>query len=61
MIEQDTRKAIFILRTTGMKIRQINRRLDVSRNTVRKIIEQEGQMPESIRKDKITIDPELPK
>lgn len=59
MIEQEIRKSVFILHTKGMKIRQICRTLDVSRNTVRKIIKQEGEMPQTIRKDKITIDHEL--
>lgn len=59
MIEQDKRKAIYLLHTEGMGIRAISRQLHVHRNTVRDIIEQEGQMPETIRADKIQVDPEL--
>lgn len=59
MINPDKRKAIFYLHEQGMKIRQIARRLAVSRNAVRNIIEQKGAMPELARKDKIQIDPQL--
>ena len=59
MINPDKRKAIFYLHEQGMKIRQIARRLAVSRNAVRNIIEQKGAMPESARKDKIQIYPQL--
>lgn len=59
MIEADKRKAIYLLHQEGMELRQIAQRLKVSRNTVRAIIEQEGAMPQSTRKDKIRIDPDL--
>lgn len=59
MIEADKRKAIFLLHEQGMTLRDIAKRLAVSRNTVRGIIRQEGQMPQSIRQDKLSIDPEL--
>ena len=59
MIEQDKRKAIYLLHTEGMGIRAISRQLHVHRNTVRDIIKQEGEMPEKTRADKITVDPEL--
>ena len=39
MIEADKRKAIFLLHQEGMSVRQIARRLGISRNTVRSIIE----------------------
>ena len=45
MIEADKRKAIFLLHQEGMGRNQIARRLRISRNTVRAIIAQKGEMP----------------
>ena len=59
MIEPDKRRAIFLLHEEGMPLREISRRLRVSRNTVRAVIKQEGKMPDGVRKDKIHIDQEL--
>lgn len=59
MIEPDKRKAIFLLHEGGMGVREIARRLEVSRNTVRSIIEEKGGVPPRTRSDKIRIDPEL--
>ncbi|MGD9229156.1 MAG: helix-turn-helix domain-containing protein [Desulfobacterales bacterium] len=59
MIKPDKRKAIYLLHQQGMGVREIARRLIISANTVMSIIDQKGQMPETIRKDKIEIDPEL--
>ena len=59
MIEADKRKAVFLLHQDGMKLRDISRRLKISRNAVRAIIEQQGAMPVTIRSDKIRIDEEL--
>lgn len=59
MIETDKRKAIYLLHQEGMGVRQIARRLQVARNTVRRIIQRQGQMPTNPRKDKRVIDPEL--
>ncbi|MFC1886808.1 helix-turn-helix domain-containing protein [Thermodesulfobacteriota bacterium] len=59
MISQDKRAAIYRLHEEGMGVRKIARSLRVNRGTVREIIEQEGVMPESNRKDKIELDPEL--
>lgn len=42
-----------------MKLRQIARHLNVSINTVRSIIDQQGRMPKNIRKDKVEIDAQL--
>jgi DNA-binding LacI/PurR family transcriptional regulator len=42
-----------------MGIREISRKLKVSTNTVSKIVDQKGQLPETIRQDKICVDPEL--
>lgn len=59
MINADKRKAIYLLYTEGMGLREISRKLKVSCNSIRQIIDQKGEMPEAIRKDKIDIDPEL--
>jgi len=59
MIEPEKRKAIFLLSEEGMGVREISRRLHVSRNTVRSIIADKGAAPVSTRKDKLRIDPEL--
>ena len=45
MITVDTRKAVFLLHQEGTPIRQISRQLRLSRNAVRRIIAQSGQMP----------------
>ena len=45
MIAPDKRKALFLLHQQGMSIRQIARRLGVSRRTVRQAIAREGQPP----------------
>jgi transposase len=59
MIETDKRKAIYLLHQEGMGQREIARRLGLSRNTVRTVIEQQGQVVRAIRKDKQAIDPDL--
>ncbi len=59
MIGADKRKAIFLLHREGMSLREISRRMGADRNTVRAIIEQNGAMPHTTRKDKVCIDPEL--
>lgn len=56
MIDANKRKAIFLLHNEGMSIRNISRQLGVSINTVRKIIEDKGELPQNIRRDKIHID-----
>ena len=58
MIEADKRKAIYLLHRDGMSEREIARRMAVSRNTVKTIIEQEGRMP-PVRRKKQRIDEEL--
>jgi hypothetical protein len=45
MIGPDKRKAVFLLHQEGMPLREISRRLGLGRNSVRRIIAQEGQMP----------------
>ena len=59
MIEPDKRKAVFALHTEGMTLREISRRLQISRNTVRTIIRLEGRQPGVVRKDQKQIDPDL--
>ena len=56
MIEAARRKAIFLLHAEGMGVREISRRLHISRNTVRGVIALSAEMPQSIRKDKKHID-----
>jgi transposase len=59
MITADTRKAVFLLHQEGTPIRQISRQLRLSRNAVRRIIAQSGQMPPSSRRPRLILDPEL--
>jgi len=59
MIDVNKRRAIFLLHNEGMGVREISRKLRVSTNTVSNIIDQKGQLPETIRQDKIRVDSEL--
>lgn len=59
MIAADKRQAIFLLHEEGMELRAIARRLRVSRNTVRAIVEQAGATSCRERADKIGVDEEL--
>lgn len=59
MIEPDKRKAVYLLNQQGMGVREIARSLKISPNTVTTIIAQKGEMPETVRKDKLKIDPDL--
>jgi transposase len=59
MIDPEKRNAIYQSHLGGMRLREISRRFQVSRNTVRVIIRQQGAMPQTVRRDKIQIDPEL--
>jgi lambda repressor-like predicted transcriptional regulator len=59
MIDADVRNAIHQLHLAGTALRDISRQFEVSRNTVRQIIGQQGAMPNTVRKDKIQIDPDL--
>jgi transposase len=59
MIESDKRKAIFLLHQEGMPVREIARRLHVSRNTVGVVIGQGGHLPKLVRSAKQTIDTQL--
>ena len=59
MIEADKRKAVYFLHKEGMGVREISRHMNISTTTVMSIIDQGGEMPQTIRKDKIDIDAEL--
>jgi transposase len=59
MIEADKRKSMFLLHQEGMSLHEIARRLGASRNTVRAVIQNQGEMPLSTRRDKIKIDTDL--
>ena len=59
MIKPDKRKAVYFLHQEGMGVREIARSLKLSPHTVTTIISQKGEMPESVRRDKIRIDPDL--
>ena len=59
MIGQDKRKAVYLLYQEGTSVREIARSMHISPTTVMDIIAQKGEMPQTIRKDKIEIDPEL--
>ena len=58
MIEPDKRKTIYVLNREGMSDRDISRRLGISRNTVRVIVEQQGAMP-AVCRQKQRIDTEV--
>lgn len=59
MIDPEMRRAVFRLREAGLGVRRISRDLGLSRNTVRQIVQTRGQVPESARRDRIEIAPEL--
>jgi len=59
MIDPEMRNAIYQLHLAGRPLREISRQFQVSRNTVRAIIRQQGALPKTIRKDKIRLDPDL--
>jgi len=59
MIEPEKRKAVYFLHEEGMGVRKIARNLKISPNTVLRIIAQKGHVPETVRKDKLLIDPAL--
>ncbi len=60
MIAAEKRKAIFLLHQEGMSAREISRRLHLSRNTVRRVIAQEGRPHRRVSKTPPTcLDPEL--
>ena len=59
MIDPDKCHAVYLLHQEGMPVREISRRLNISRNTVRRIIKQKGVVSVLQRKDKNQIDREL--
>ncbi len=59
MIGPDVRNAIYQLHQAGMSLREISRRLHVSRNAVRRIVKQEGKLARRERSDKKQVDAAL--
>jgi transposase len=59
MIDQDKRRAIYLLHQEGAGIKSISRQLRVSRKTVKAIIALKGEMPQGVRSDKIDVDEAL--
>jgi len=59
MLPPEKRAAIYNLHNEGMSIRELSRRLNVNRKTVKRIIAQRGIMPSRSRKDKVELDVEL--
>ena len=59
MIEVDLQKAILALYRQGLEIRTIARRLGVSRNSVRAIIANNGEIQQHPRQDTIFVCPDL--
>lgn len=59
MIEEDLRKAIQALHEQGMALREIARRLNVSRNTVRRVVSAAGAKPKIEKRYKLVLDEEL--
>lgn len=59
MIDADVRNAIYQLHRAGRPLGEISRQFHISRNTVRKIVREQGAASRTVRKDKIQIDPDL--
>ena len=59
MIDPEKRKAIYYLYLQGMGIRKIARELRADRNTVRAVIQGQGEPPDATRSDKIELCPEF--
>jgi transposase len=59
MIPPEKRAAIYNLHKEGMSIRELSRRLNVDRKTIKRIIAEQGVMPTCSRKGKGELDPEL--
>lgn len=59
MLDLDLCNAICKLHEQGMPLREITRRLGISRNTVRRVIRAAGTPRQTPRGDRISIDPEL--
>ncbi len=59
MIDADKRSAVFALHRDGMGVRDISRRLQLGRNTVRRIIRAQGRMPAAGHAERVRIDPAL--
>jgi hypothetical protein len=56
---RDQSYAIYLLQQNNMNVHRSACQLNVSINTVQSITEQQGQIPKTIRKEKVKIDPDL--
>lgn len=59
MIDADKRSAVLALHQEGMGLREISRRMRLGRNTVRRLIRQQGRLPAAGRAERVRIDPAL--
>lgn len=59
MIDPDVRSAIYQLHLAGTPQADISRQFHVSQRTVRAIVRLQGALPQTVRKDKVQIDPDL--
>lgn len=59
MLKPDQRLAIFLLHQQGMALREISTRMRVCRNTVRKIVKEQGRPPDPRRPRKVRPEEEL--
>ncbi len=59
MIDPDKRNAVYQLHCEGVSLRKISRLLQISYNTVSRIVQQQGKVPLAQRKDCIQIDQDL--
>lgn len=59
MIAADKRKAVFLLHQEGMSVRELSRRMGLSRNAVRRVIAKQGELPPPPCREKQALDPEL--
>lgn len=59
MLDRDMCNAIYKLHEQGMPLREMTRRLGISRNTIRRVIRAGGQPQQGTRRDRIAVDPEL--
>lgn len=59
MIDPEKRNAVYQMHLAGMHLREISRQMHLSRTTVQEIVRQQGVVPQTVRKDKIRIEPDL--
>ena len=59
MIDAEKRKAVYLLHENGMGVRELARRLGLSRGAVRDIIKEKGALKKIVRSDQTQVDPVL--